>query len=346
MVAEQADELVVARSKLPGGGPGRARRQRLERRHLPSPRITRRLCPTAPRLTAAEGDPARLGAHRCGANEKSSSVTFDAPVRARRGRRVVGAARRGQRERRRARGRAWRGGMEPGDCSVCCAPLMRRPAIGMLAPLAAVVAALAAVGVRHEEHLAGQERPELRGRGAVRGALRGLPHAVDVAGTEGSAVKVKTREHKDGPNFDQRKEDEEDVLYAIENGGFSSGPMPQNIVTGEDAQKIAEFIAKYSGPDAPKPSGDSARARAVLDLKAIRRDPDPVRAALARRRDGSDAAARRRAGARRAPAASCCPRSRRCARARTRPRRRSRAPRRRARTRARRSRRCRRSRGA
>src|ERR687890_210290 len=27
----------------------------------------------------------------------------------------------------------------------------------------------------------------------------------------------------------------------------------------------------------------------MLDLKAIRRDPDPVRAALARRRDGSDA---------------------------------------------------------
>jgi seryl-tRNA synthetase len=26
----------------------------------------------------------------------------------------------------------------------------------------------------------------------------------------------------------------------------------------------------------------------VLDLKAIRRDPEPVRAALARRRDGSD----------------------------------------------------------
>ena len=73
-------------------------------------------------------------------------------------------------------------------------------------------------------------------------------HTFSKAGTEGSASKVKTRENKDGPNFDQRKESEEDVLYAIENGGFSSGPMPQNIVTGEDAQKIAAFIAKYSGP--------------------------------------------------------------------------------------------------
>ena len=73
-------------------------------------------------------------------------------------------------------------------------------------------------------------------------------HTFSKAGTQGSASKVKTRENKDGPNFDQRKESEADVLYAIENGGFSSGPMPQNIVTGEDAQKIAAFIAKYSGP--------------------------------------------------------------------------------------------------
>jgi mono/diheme cytochrome c family protein len=81
-------------------------------------------------------------------------------------------------------------------------------------------------------------------------------HTFEAAGTEGSAAKVNTRENKDGPNFDQRKESEEDVIYAIENGGFSSGPMPQNIVTGEDAEKIAAFIAKYSGPGAPKPGGE------------------------------------------------------------------------------------------
>lgn len=75
-------------------------------------------------------------------------------------------------------------------------------------------------------------------------------HTISAAGTEGSATNVKTRERKDGPNFDQRKENVDDVLYAIENGGFSSGPMPQNIVTGEDAQKVAEFVAKYSGSKA------------------------------------------------------------------------------------------------
>ncbi len=61
-------------------------------------------------------------------------------------------------------------------------------------------------------------------------------HTLSVAGTQGSAYNVRTREYKDGPNFDQRKENVQDVLYAIRNGGFSSGPMPQDIVTGSSAQ--------------------------------------------------------------------------------------------------------------
>ena len=78
-------------------------------------------------------------------------------------------------------------------------------------------------------------------------------HTLDAAGTEGSATKVSTRERKDGPNFNQRKEDEADVLYAIENGGFSSGPMPQDILTGEDAKKVAAFVASVSGKDSSRP---------------------------------------------------------------------------------------------
>lgn len=78
-------------------------------------------------------------------------------------------------------------------------------------------------------------------------------HTLSAAGTEGSATKVSTRERKDGPNFNQRKEDEADVLYAIENGGFSSGPMPQNIVVGDEAEKVADFIAKYSGDERKTP---------------------------------------------------------------------------------------------
>ena len=78
----------------------------------------------------------------------------------------------------------------------------------------------------------------------------GACHTLDVAGTQGSATNVRTRENKDGPNFNQRKEDVDDVLYAIRNGGFSTGPMPQDILVGQDAQDVAEFVAKYSGKQA------------------------------------------------------------------------------------------------
>lgn len=72
-------------------------------------------------------------------------------------------------------------------------------------------------------------------------------HTLSAAGTQGSATDVHDREYKDGPNFDTRHVDRDQVLYAIENGGYSSGPMPQDIVVGEEAEKVADFIAKYSG---------------------------------------------------------------------------------------------------
>jgi mono/diheme cytochrome c family protein len=77
-------------------------------------------------------------------------------------------------------------------------------------------------------------------------------HTLNVAGTQGSAYNVRTREYKDGPNFNQRKEKISDVLYAIRNGGFSSGPMPQDIVTGSSADRVARFVAKYSGNEAQR----------------------------------------------------------------------------------------------
>jgi mono/diheme cytochrome c family protein len=72
-------------------------------------------------------------------------------------------------------------------------------------------------------------------------------HTLSAAGARGSATDVSSRELRDGPNFDERKEDVEDVLHAVRNGGFSSTFMPQNIVTGEEAQQVAEFVARYSG---------------------------------------------------------------------------------------------------
>lgn len=77
-------------------------------------------------------------------------------------------------------------------------------------------------------------------------------HTLNVAGAQGSASDVRTREYKDGPSFNTRRETVEDVLYAIRNGGFSSGPMPQNIVVGKEAEQVADFVAKYSGNEAKR----------------------------------------------------------------------------------------------
>lgn len=85
-------------------------------------------------------------------------------------------------------------------------------------------------------------------------------HTLSKAGTQGSATKISSREYKDGPNFDQRAETYDQILYAIRNGGFSSGPMPQNIVVGEDAEAVARFVEKYSGKKGPTRAAQPGRA--------------------------------------------------------------------------------------
>ncbi len=75
-------------------------------------------------------------------------------------------------------------------------------------------------------------------------------HTLAIAGTEGSATTITNRVKTEGPNFNIRKEQVAQVLYAIRNGGFSGAIMPQNIVVGDQAQAVAEFLAKYSGLDA------------------------------------------------------------------------------------------------
>ena len=92
-------------------------------------------------------------------------------------------------------------------------------------------------------------RQEDRGsRGAVLFAERcGACHTLGAAGTQGSATNVRDKENVDGPNFDTRRESVPDVVYAIENGGFSGAIMPENIATGEEKREIAEFLAKYAG---------------------------------------------------------------------------------------------------
>jgi mono/diheme cytochrome c family protein len=82
-------------------------------------------------------------------------------------------------------------------------------------------------------------------------------HTLDAAGTRGSKPEGQAEggERTNGPNFNTRKESKDDVLFAIRNGGFSGAIMPANIVVGEEAEKVADFVSKYAGQKAPKGAG-------------------------------------------------------------------------------------------
>ena len=77
-------------------------------------------------------------------------------------------------------------------------------------------------------------------------------HTLSAVGAEGSATSIANRVKTNGPNFNIRKENLEQVLYAIRNGGFSGAIMPENIVLGHDARAVASFLAQYSGTQAQK----------------------------------------------------------------------------------------------
>lgn len=79
-------------------------------------------------------------------------------------------------------------------------------------------------------------------------------HTLSEIGAEGSAISIGNRERVDGPNFDQRAETRDQILYAIRNGGFSGAIMPENIVTGEEAEQVADFLAEYAGNEKPPPA--------------------------------------------------------------------------------------------
>ena len=128
--------------------------------------------------------------------------------------------------------------------------LMRRPLLLLALP----VVAAAAVACGSEEIDVARDSPNYQGAEIFHKRC-GACHSLNVDGTQGSAVNANKREYKDGPNFDQRKEEYDQVLYAIRNGGFSSGPMPQNIVVGKEAEEVARFVEKYSGSKAESGPG-------------------------------------------------------------------------------------------
>jgi mono/diheme cytochrome c family protein len=120
----------------------------------------------------------------------------------------------------------------------------RRVAVPLVTGLAAL--AFAACGSQGIELDEGESANVERGAVLFAERCSGC-HTVDTAGAEGGATSIGDRERVDGPNFNVRCESNDNVLYAIRNGGYSGAIMPENIVVGKDADDVAAFLAKYSG---------------------------------------------------------------------------------------------------
>ena len=115
------------------------------------------------------------------------------------------------------------------------------------ATVALLLAAAVALGACGSQGISvAKSSPYRRGAVLFRDHCSGC-HTLSVVGAQGSATSIKNRVKTNGPNFNIRKENAEQVLYAIRNGGFSGAIMPQNILVGGEAEEVARFLAKYSG---------------------------------------------------------------------------------------------------
>ncbi|HEV2074609.1 MAG TPA: c-type cytochrome [Thermoleophilaceae bacterium] len=126
---------------------------------------------------------------------------------------------------------------------------MFRRTARLLAAGAAFAIVAAACG---EEIELAQDDPLRRGAELFNERCSGC-HTLDAAAaTAGSKPEgeLEGGERTNGPNFNQRVVDKDAALFAIRNGGFSGAIMPANIVVGEDAELVAEFLAEYSGGEA------------------------------------------------------------------------------------------------
>jgi mono/diheme cytochrome c family protein len=88
-------------------------------------------------------------------------------------------------------------------------------------------------------------------------------HSLDAANAYGSKPpgSLQGGERTNGPNFNVKRVNRDDALYAIRNGGFSGSIMPANIVVGEQADLVADFLEQYSGGESgtndPTASGET-----------------------------------------------------------------------------------------
>lgn len=129
---------------------------------------------------------------------------------------------------------------------------MSRPArVLLLTPLTVAVSALAAACGTQRISVPKSQGPLYQGAVLFNQRCAGC-HTLSYAATNGSAANVRTAQANNGPNFNVRCERPvARVLYAIQNGGFSGAIMPQNVVVGQDAINVAEFVATYAGRQAP-----------------------------------------------------------------------------------------------
>lgn len=122
----------------------------------------------------------------------------------------------------------------------------------MSRPLPAIAACAAAAAIFAggcgQEIEVSKSDPEYKGARLFYDRCSGC-HTLDAAAAQGSKPErqVSGGERTNGPNFNVRKEKKDDVLFAIRNGGFSGAIMPANIVVGDDAEAVAQFLDQYSG---------------------------------------------------------------------------------------------------
>jgi mono/diheme cytochrome c family protein len=120
----------------------------------------------------------------------------------------------------------------------------------MLATATTVLVAAAAMSACGSQGISvSKSSPYYRGAVLFRDHCSGC-HTLAAVGAEGSATSIKDRVKTNGPNFNIRKENPTQVLYAIRTGGCSGAIMPENLVVGDDAKDIAAFLAAYSGRQA------------------------------------------------------------------------------------------------
>ena len=125
----------------------------------------------------------------------------------------------------------------------------------LLAIAAAALAAVAAGCSGNQDVEVPKDQTALRNGAELFSERCAGCHTLDEAKGRGSKPEnqVAGGERTNGPNFNVRKENRDDVLFAIRNGGFSGAIMPANIVVGKDADDVALFVERYAGRKAPEP---------------------------------------------------------------------------------------------